>query len=71
MNVWEALLVETESDLLRYRRRKLSPADVEDIRRRYATGRIKQSELADEYNITQPQVSKIVKRKQWKGKASA
>lgn len=69
MSFLEALSGEFEPS--RYERRKLSFADAETIRKRYATGRIKQSELAAEYNITQPQVSKIVKRKQWKGKANA
>lgn len=44
---------------------KLTETDVEEIRRRYATGSWSQRRLAAEYGITQPNVHLIVTRKGW------
>lgn len=44
---------------------KLTAADVAAIRRRYATGTVKQSTLAHEYGLTQSGISRIVLRKSW------
>ena len=41
--------------------------DVAEIRRLYATGEVKQVELAEAFGVSQPQISKIVNKKQWKG----
>lgn len=40
---------------------KLSRAEVEDIRRRYATGTVRQQTLAEEYGVIQTTISKIVR----------
>lgn len=44
---------------------KLTEADVLEIRKRYATGRITQRALAEEYGVTQSVISEIVNRKIW------
>ncbi len=48
------------------RRLALSPAEVEDIRRRFASGTIRQRDLAEEYGIHQATVSKIVLGKSYR-----
>jgi len=45
---------------------KLTDPDVIDIRKRYATGRVTQKALAEEYAVTQQLISLIVNRKMWK-----
>lgn len=44
---------------------KLTEKQVKLLRKKYQSGRVSQHELADEYGITQPQVSLIVLRKNW------
>lgn len=46
-------------------RHKVSNADVINIRRRFADGGISQQKLADEYGLSQPQVSVIIRRAGW------
>lgn len=46
-------------------RAKLSPQDVDDIRRQYARGGLSQAAIAMQYGIDNTQVSRIVRRKQW------
>ena len=41
--------------------RKLSPAQVAEIREKYATGKYKQEQLAKEYNVCQQAISKVVR----------
>lgn len=45
---------------------RLTADQVREIRRRYAAGGISQTALADEYGVTQTQVSQIVSRKSWR-----
>jgi hypothetical protein len=45
--------------------------DVREIRRLYATGKVRQVDLAAEYGISQPQISKIVNFKQWRTKCQS
>ena len=45
---------------------KLTESDVVEIRERYAAETISQSELADEYGVTQGQVGGIVRGEKWK-----
>lgn len=45
---------------------KLSKADVREIRDMYATGQYSQKEISERFKIHQSQVSKIVRRKQWR-----
>lgn len=45
----------------------LSESDVEDIRAAYASGAIRQVDLADQYGVSQPYISRIVNRKRRKG----
>jgi len=45
---------------------KLTCTDIKEIRRRYGSGDIYQETLADEYNVTISNISKIVRRKTWK-----
>lgn len=44
----------------------LTAEDVREIRRMYATGDWRQVDLAEEFWVSQPQISKIVNNKQWK-----
>mgnify|MGYP000207962994 CR=1 FL=1 len=46
---------------------KLSDAQVADIRRRYASGGVRQEDLAREVGVSQVQVSRIVRGKLWEG----
>ena len=46
--------------------RKLTPAEVRSIRRRYAEGGVSQQQLADEYGVNQTTVSTIVLRKRYR-----
>lgn len=46
--------------------KKLTEGDVADIRKLWAECGWTQQEIADHFEICQPQVSKIVNRKQWK-----
>lgn len=45
---------------------RLSFSQVNEIRQRYASGTISQSELGKEYGVTQPMIGKIVRRENWK-----
>lgn len=45
---------------------KLTESDVRELKRRYRDSDVSQSELADEYDIGQSQVSRIVRGKWWK-----
>ncbi|OZE95082.1 hypothetical protein CH302_19270 [Rhodococcus sp. 15-2388-1-1a] len=45
---------------------KLTDAQIADIRRRYALGGITQYQLADEYSVRQPAISRIVRGLRWK-----
>lgn len=45
---------------------RVDGARVRRIRRLYATGRLTQQDLADEFGISKRQVGKIVRREQWK-----
>lgn len=45
--------------------RKISAADVEQIRAEYAKGGVMQKELADRFGISPTQVSRIVRRQRW------
>lgn len=40
-------------------------ADVPEIKRKYATGDYSQTQLAKMYNVTQPQISKIINGTRW------
>lgn len=62
MSLLEALMGEYEPE----DQFPLVAEDVAEIRRLYATGKVKQVELAAEYGVSQPQISKIVNHKQWK-----
>lgn len=44
---------------------KLSNAQVVEIRRKYSTGDVSQYDLAEEYNVKQPQISRIVNNSSW------
>ena len=46
--------------------RKLTEQEVMEIRAKYATGNYIQKQLADEYNVSGKQISKIVNRLHWK-----
>ena len=46
--------------------RKLTPAEVRSIRRRYAEGGVSQQQLADEYGVNQTTVSMIILRKRYR-----
>jgi hypothetical protein len=46
--------------------RKLTAEQVLAIRRRYATSRMTQRQLAREYNVTQPQIGHIVRGEHWR-----
>lgn len=50
----------------RYSNAVLTPEQVVEIRRRYATGAVTQRQLAAEYGISEPTVSVVVNRKRWK-----
>lgn len=41
----------------------LSDDDVREIRKLYATGNIRQVDLAEQYGVCQPEISRIVNRK--------
>lgn len=62
--IFEALAGEYE--VLPDSRYKLSEGDVRDIRTMYASGVWRQAEIAEQYGVTQPQISKIVNKKRWK-----
>jgi len=47
--------------------RTLTAEDVADIRKLYRQCGWKQKDIAEQFGITQPHVSKIVNFKQWKG----
>lgn len=63
MSIFDLLDVEYNAPL---GERKLTAADVADIRRLYAECGWKQQDIADHFGISQPQVSKIVNNLQWK-----
>ncbi len=65
-SIFEAL--QGEYEVLPDSRYKLSEGDVRDIRTMYASGAWKQAEIAEQYEVTQPQISKIVNNKRWKAK---
>jgi len=44
---------------------KLTDKQVYEIRARYKAGGIKQTELADEFGVTQPMISQIILGKAW------
>lgn len=44
----------------------LTAKEVKEIREKYATGRIRQVDLAEEYSVSQSCISRIVTRKRWK-----
>lgn len=44
---------------------KLTADDAGEIRRRYALGGITQRELAEEFSVPQPAISRIIHRKRW------
>ena len=48
------------------RRRLLTPEQVREIRRKYATGKYKQKDLGKEYGLKQHSISEIVHGKKWK-----
>jgi len=48
------------------RPKKLTAAEVSELRARYAAGGVTQTELAREFHIVQPIVSDIVRRKFWR-----
>jgi hypothetical protein len=45
---------------------KVTEAQVRSIRERYAAGGITQQELADEYGMRGPEISRIITRQRWK-----
>lgn len=45
---------------------KLTEQDVRDIRRRYATGKVTQEELALDYGMSQACINDLILRKSWK-----
>lgn len=45
---------------------KLTPGDVDAIRRRYAAGGITQQRLAEQYGVTQPNIHAIVNGRSWR-----
>lgn len=63
MSLLEALLKDSEYEP-EPRRYKLDLDQAAEIRALYATGVYKQVELAREYGVSQPQISKIVNNKQ-------
>lgn len=65
MSLLDALLTGPDYEPLA-RRLRLTDEDAADIRRMYATGSWRQVDLAAEFGVTQPQISKIVNNKQWK-----
>jgi hypothetical protein len=46
---------------------KLTAVQVADIQKKYATGTISQTNLAKEYGMTQPAISRIVTGARWGG----
>lgn len=46
-------------------RAKLTERDVRDIRAEYATGHVKQQELAERYGITRRGIKAVVNRQNW------
>lgn len=67
MSIFEALQGEyapAEED----QRYVLTAEDVREIRRLYATGGWRQVDLAEEFWVSQPQISKIVNNKQWRSR---
>ena len=61
--IFDALNVDYDPD----EKFPLTAEDVRQIRRLYAVGGIRQVDLAEEFGVTQPTVSKIVNRKRRKG----
>lgn len=49
-----------------HNRAKLTSEEVDEIRDLYAQGYMLQKELAREFGISQPEVSRIVNKKRWK-----
>lgn len=49
----------------RHHQARLKSRDAEEIRSRYAEGGLSQYELASEYGVHQPQVSRIVRGERW------
>lgn len=43
----------------------ISAEEIREIRRRYESDNVTQNELADEYGLSQPMISNIVRRKQY------
>lgn len=50
----------------RHRCAKLTEAQVIEIRRRYATGTVRQTDLCAEYGMSPPQMSMIVRGRSWR-----
>lgn len=44
---------------------RMTATDVVDVRRRYAAGGISQQALADQYGVSQVNISQIVRRRSW------
>ena len=44
---------------------KLTQSQVDDIRKRYAAGGVYQRELAEEYGVNDPEISRIITHKRW------
>lgn len=51
---------------MRHWNHKLTPSDIEDIRTKYASGKMSQRELAQEYNVGQSHVSAIIRQARWR-----
>lgn len=67
MSIFEAL--QSEEPIGRFERRKLDGVEVSRIRWEYAQDpKPTQAALARNWGVSQPQISKIVNAKQWKGK---
>jgi DNA-binding transcriptional regulator LsrR (DeoR family) len=66
MSVYNSLMSGDPYTPPRSSRLKLSAVDVADIRRLYHHEGWTQVALAEQYGVTQPQISKVINKLQWK-----
>lgn len=66
MSLYEALLGDYTPTPALKGNRKLDKQDVYDIRQLYHECGWKQVELAEQFGVSQPQISKIVNEKHWR-----
>jgi DNA-binding MarR family transcriptional regulator len=69
VSIFEALGGHTEYDAdgEAVLREELTPEEIREIRALYAGGAYRQVDLAEEYGVSQPYISRIVNRKRRKG----